>query len=85
MIGDKYDFVDVEFLPDELEKNVVYNCHSERRIDLICHCGCGATITLNTLTDTSPKWRVDNNTISPSINRRVGCKSHFSIRDGIVE
>ena len=36
MIGDKYDFVDVEFLPDELEKNVVYNCHIERRIDLIC-------------------------------------------------
>jgi hypothetical protein len=86
MIGDKYIFMNVDDVPDELHKNVVYHCYNERRIDLICHCGCGDIISLNTLTDTSPKWAVINpNTISPSINRAVGCKSHFSIKNGIVE
>lgn len=85
MIGDKYTFIDVEVVPDTLEKNIVYHCNNEKRIDLICHCGCDARIILNTLQDTSPKWVVVHpNTIHPSINRIVGCKSHFSIKDGIV-
>ncbi len=85
MIGDKFIFIDVNSIPDKLDENVVYNCYSDRRIDLICHCGCGAVISLNTLLDASPKWNIVDNTIHPSISRIYGCRSHFSIKNGIVE
>jgi hypothetical protein len=52
----------------------------------ICPCGCKAVIHLNLLPDTKPKWNYqisENKSISitPSIWRKIGCKSHFFIRN----
>lgn len=85
MIGDKFYFQQVEEVPEQIQPGIVYHCTKDFRIDLICHCGCGARIILNTLEDARPRWSIINQTtITPSINRLVGCKSHFNITNGIV-
>jgi hypothetical protein len=55
-----------------------------------CPCGCNADIHLNLLKDARPLWnykitKKGNITISPSVWRKVGCKSHFFIREGRIE
>ena len=55
-----------------------------------CPCGCGEDIYLNLIPDTRPCWLYnlhDDQSVSlqPSINRQVGCKSHFWMRAGNVE
>jgi hypothetical protein len=54
-----------------------------------CPCGCDTTILLNLLADAKPRWKYcitkrGNISISPSIWRKVGCKSHFIIREGRI-
>lgn len=86
MIGDSYIFIEAEDVPDKFEPKIVYHFYNDKIIGFICHCGCGALIQLNELEDTRPRWKIINgNTISPSINRIVGCKSHFSIINGKVQ
>ncbi len=85
MIGKKYEFIQVERPIDNAENGIVYVSYSDCRIDFICPCGCGDLVILSMLEDTSPCWKViDKNTIRPSINRIVGCRSHFEITNGIV-
>lgn len=86
MIGVKYSFqIDLDDIPEELDRNTVYVCSGEGRIALICPCGCNARIILNTIVGVSPCWKyVVPNSVLPSINRQVGCRSHFSIHNGSV-
>jgi hypothetical protein len=54
-----------------------------------CPCGCKEDIYLNLLPDADPCWTwsglsARKISIYPSVWRRVGCKSHFFIRDGKV-
>jgi hypothetical protein len=52
---------------------------------LSCPCGCGATICLNLLPDDSPRWALtEGPTLTPSIMRTSGCRSHFYIRNGEI-
>ena len=56
----------------------------------ICPCGCGETINLNLLPQTRPRWTVQVDaekkvTLSPSVWRKVGCKSHFYLRGSVVQ
>jgi len=55
---------------------------------LTCPCGCGETIQLSLLTDERPRWRLTEHagvpTLSPSVWRHRGCRSHFILRDGLV-
>ena len=82
-----------EDLPDQIKKGVVYLIGENDCIwcaALICPCGCGATIQLNTLADVRPQWKVTehpNKTVSlhPSVWRQVGCRSHFFVRRGLIE
>ncbi len=77
--------------PDELLPGTLYaigeNGHLWH-VALACPCGCGATIALNVLSDASPCWRLyegsDGPTLSPSVWRTTGCKSHFILREGRV-
>lgn len=53
-----------------------------------CPCGCGEDTHINFIKDTDC-WDVviDKNgfaTITPSILRTIGCKSHFYIKHGLV-
>lgn len=66
-----------------LERGIVYVCRNDARADFKCPCECGAIISL-TLAEGTPKWEIIGNTIKPSINRFVGCKSHFTITNGLT-
>jgi hypothetical protein len=56
----------------------------------ICPCGCGQIVRLNLLYgDNRPTWRVTHDrrrrvTIRPSVWRKIDCRSHFIIRDGLI-
>lgn len=55
-----------------------------------CPCGCGEVLTLSLMKNHTPSWtlKVDKfsrATLSPSIWKQDGCKSHFWIRKGKLE
>lgn len=55
-----------------------------------CPCGCEKNIWLNLLKEHRPRWSVTVNldgrpTVSPSINRQVGCRSHFLLMNGRIK
>ena len=57
---------------------------------MTCPCGCGAPIRLNLRPEAEPRWRYtvqDSGavTLSPSVWRREGCRSHFFVRHGRIE
>ncbi|WP_410688422.1 DUF6527 family protein [Chitinophaga filiformis] len=53
---------------------------------MTCPCGCGKILYLNLLRDYAPYWAYKTEgkiiSLSPSVHRTVGCKSHFFITDG---
>lgn len=81
----KFVFVDVEIPIQETEypfkEGVVYVCKNDMRADLKCPCGCQDIISLP-LNEGKPMWKINGNSITPSINRTVGCRSHFTITNG---
>lgn len=84
---------DDEQLPKQLSTHTVYIIGvpgNEWLAKMICPCGCGKTLFLNLLQDEFPnwKWRIGADgavTLSPSVWRQVGCKSHFFLRDGLIQ
>ena len=55
-----------------------------------CPCGCKEIIKLNLLSEASPCWKVSYNhqgkvSLSPSIDRKVGCRSHFILKKGYID
>lgn len=85
----------VESIPDNpnpatLKNNVVYLVSGDGYVKwayLKCPCGCDDTIMLSLNKNNFPSWSVKQDklgraTISPSINKLDGCKSHFSIKKG---
>lgn len=57
---------------------------------LLCPCGCGALIQLNLTATTRPTWQARRSssgvlTLTPSIWRTQGCRSHFFLREGRVD
>lgn len=84
-----YYFAILTFVPDGVEGdvNMIHVFSNEAVITMQCPCGCGAYIELPTVGD-SPKWSYtvanDKISITPSIQRTVGCMSHFTITNGNV-
>jgi hypothetical protein len=84
---------DDEQLPKQLFTHTVYIIGvpgNEWLATMVCPCGCRETLFLNLLQDEFPywKWHIgadDTVTLSPSVWRRVGCKSHFFLRDGLIQ
>lgn len=76
--------------PDILKKNIVYVVGEKKNIKwayLKCPCGCNDTIMLSLDKSNFPSWSVKQDnlgraTISPSINKLDGCRSHFLIKKG---
>ena len=55
-----------------------------------CPCGCGETIHLSLIEGDKPRWRLtdhgdDTVSVSPSVWRRRGCRSHFFVRRGRID
>ena len=78
--------------PDTLDEWVIYiigERHNYWMITFRCPCGCNSVISLNLLKGVRPRWRFKTRwgtiSISPSVWRRVGCRSHFYIRKGKVD
>lgn len=81
----------VEDEPDEPVDDIVYVVG--RSIPLYaamrCPCGCGETLRMNLRSEAKPSWRwyigeAGAATLSPSVWKRDGCRSHFFIRDGRI-
>jgi len=57
-------------------------------VGLRCPCGCGETIELLVIDEARPRWDVTirrgRPTLRPSVWRKVGCRSHFWVRDGRI-
>ena len=67
-----------------IQEGIVYVCREDEKAYLKCPCGCGDVLTLNLIPDTHPGWTISGNSIKPSINRIIGCRSHFTITNGIT-
>lgn len=80
----------VEDVPNVLKSKTIYIIGVENnpwQLIMECPCGCKNTLHMNLMKEESPVWSyvIENKkmiTIHPSINRIVGCKSHFFIRNG---
>jgi Family of unknown function (DUF6527) len=88
----RYKSIQVDNYPKKVAPRTVYIVCDGPITDTIifkCPCGCKADIYLNLLKDTRPNWSYfldvrDKVTISPSIWRKAGCKSHFFVRKGRI-
>jgi hypothetical protein len=87
----KFRIVRSEELPDKLKKHKLYAIGEgvPWLAALQCPCGCGAIVQLSLLENDRPRWRLRQEkdgtaTLSPSIWRSTGCKSHFFLREGLI-
>lgn len=81
----------VSDMPDHISPHTVYIVGENNfywMAVLLCPCGCGDLIHLNLLKDAHPRWKFKIFkgliSISPSVWRTSGCKSHFFIRSGEI-
>jgi len=85
-------FERVDDFPDVLQPATLYVAGEEPYMwaaALLCPCGCGDVIELNLLEQASPRWTVRAHrdgavTLTPSVWRTEGCRSHFIIRNGRI-
>jgi hypothetical protein len=83
----------VEEVPESLDRRHLYLIGSENpwSAALLCPCGCGEILHLSLLLDDSPSWTLHMEkrsklpTLSPSVWRTKGCRSHFFLRDGLID
>ena len=83
----------VKDLPEDIPEKIILIIADGNQPDSLvfsCPCGCNTTIYLNLLRDAKPCWKYRINkrgkiSVSPSIRRKIGCKSHFFIREGRVD
>lgn len=57
---------------------------------LRCPCGCRETLHLDLLPDVRPRWDIrcspaGRASLTPSVHRIRGCRSHFFLREGRVD
>lgn len=55
---------------------------------MLCPCGCGETLYLRFFGTRHPQWRIARlsgpATVTPSVWRTSGCRSHFILQDGQI-
>lgn len=89
----EYDFCFSDDLPVSIANGKIYIIGAHKHQWLLafkCPCGCENIVQLNLLEHTFPKWGykislMGKLTIYPSINRMIGCRSHFFIIRGNVK
>lgn len=72
-------------LPEQMKDGVLYvlgESPYQWSVGFLCPCGCRAIIQLNLLKEARPQWGLIRHTdgtysLTPSVWRKVGCKSHF--------
>lgn len=89
----RYRWTRVAEPPDRLSPRIVYIVGQGGHLwsaEFLCPCGCGATVRLSLHKEGRPRWTVQTHrdgrvSLSPSIWRKVGCRSHFFITDGLIK
>ena len=79
-------------VPEQLATGVLYLVGEAEHLwfaAFLCPCGCGESIQLSLLTDSRPRWQVEEHdngtvTVKPSVWRTKGCKSHFYLQRSLV-
>ena len=82
----------IDDVPDKFDNKTIYIIGNEGyywQAVMICPCGCNKILHMNLMKQYYPSWKFKINkkeviTLSPSINRTVGCKSHFFISKGKI-
>ncbi len=85
--------VRVEELPEELDGKTLYTVGEAEHLwfaAMVCPCGCGETLYMNLLPDERPRWELTEHSdgtasLTPSVWRVKGCRSHFWLRHGMIE
>ena len=59
-------------------------------VGMRCPCGCGQTLELMVIREAAPRWDLSIKagslpSLTPSVWRQTGCRSHFWLRDGRVD
>ena len=89
----KHKFINVEEFPNNVNEKTIYIVGDIKEPWLLafsCPCGCHNLIQLNLLKEAKPRWKFQivnksKITISPSIWRTSGCKSHFFIHKSKID
>jgi hypothetical protein len=82
----------VDDLPDKLQAHKLYAVGESGHYwlaALSCPCGCGDTIQLPMIEGQRPRWTLTLKSsrlpsLSPSVDRTVGCRSHFWLEQGVI-
>ena len=82
----------VEDLPDRPVAGSVYLAGEPQNwwaASMLCPCGCNDEIQLNLLAQVRPRWTANIGsdgavTLTPSVWRQSGCRSHFILRRGHI-
>ncbi len=82
----------VEETPDNAVGGILYLFRTSGEpwgLGFVCPCGCGELIELNLMPEVRPCWKVKMHwdstpSLHPSVWRKVGCRSHFWLREGKV-
>ena len=80
-------------IPDRLQQNTVYieGCsESPDFAAFVCPCGCSEKISLSLMKCSRCSWSISTDiigrvSISPSVWRTKGCKSHFFLKNGKIK
>lgn len=83
----------LEELPELLDPGIAYVLGEGQHkwfVAMLCPCGCRAMVQMSLLPDAQPRWHLIEHTdktisLQPSVWRKVGCRSHFFLRRGIIE
>jgi hypothetical protein len=89
----KFQIEYVEDVPESISDRLIFIVQDGNEPELLafkCPCGCDADIILNLLKDASPRWSYELNDkgtidIYPSVWKKVGCKSHFFVKDSNIK
>lgn len=89
----RFRLISCEDTPEKLEACVLYVIGippHEWSVAMLCPCGCQAIIQLNLLKQTRPCWELIHNrdgsvSLSPSVWRQTGCRSHFFLKHSHIE
>ncbi|MBV8646333.1 DUF6527 family protein [Paludibacterium sp.] len=78
-------------VPDRVDDRTLYVIGERQNYWLAimrCPCGCGAEIQLPLSGSDGPRWTVSGTpkapTLTPSVHRTKGCRSHFFMRGGTI-
>ena len=82
-----YELVEVEFIPpfEEMKAGILYYSPTYKTVNHLCPCGCGEQTPIHIK---QGEFTIEINagkaTITPSLFRRMGCKSHYIITNGVA-